>query len=226
MNAMVDFAKHPRLDVFKFELVSGARFSTTYEFPLLERTYFIPEKAIPFEKASKATDHRQWVHFYTHDRNFECVWREPKRYLAMLKRFSGIVTPDFSLYREMPLAMQIWNTYRNRALAYWLQNNRVRIVPNVRWGDERTYKFAFEGLMPGGSVAISTNGCIQSKLERWYFQKGLAAMVDALKPDTIVNYSQTPDDIFARYVDQRIRIVQIENHMQTVRKQSSARAVV
>lgn len=125
-----------------------------------------------------------------------------------------------------PLAMQIWNTYRNRALAYWLQSNGVRIVPNVRWGDERTYTFAFEGLLPGGSVAISTNGCIRGKMERRYFQKGLAAMMEALKPETIINYSQTPDDLFAEYIDQGIRVVQIENYMLIVRAQAAREAAL
>lgn len=223
---MTDFLKHPRLDVFKSELVKDARFSAMYEFPLIERTCFIPPMAIPFEKASRATNYRQWVHFYTHDRNFECVWREPKRYLEMLKRFDGVITPDYSLYREMPLAMQIWNTYRNRAIGYWLQNNGVSIIPNVRWGDERTYQFAFEGLMTGGTVAVSTNGCIGSKLERRYFQKGLATMVEVLKPETIVNYSQTPDDIFAKYKAKGIQVKQIENYMLTVRNKTAEKAVV
>lgn len=223
---MTDFLKHPRLEVFKSELVKDARFSAMYEFPLLERTSFVPEKAIPFEKAPKAADHQQWVHFYTHDRNFECVWRDPKRYLAMFKRFDGVITPDFSLYREMPLAMQIWNTYRNRAIAHWLQYNGVKIVPNVRWGDERTYKFAFEGLMARGSVAVSTNGCIRNKVERRYFQKGLAVMVEALKPETIINYSQTPDDIFAECVAQGIQVIPIENHILTIRAEAARKAAV
>ena len=122
--------------------------------------------------------------------------------------------------------MQIWNTYRNRALAYWLQSNGVDIVPNVRWGDERTYKFAFEGLASGGSVAVSTNGCIQGKVDRRYFQKGLAAMVEALKPETIVNYSQTPENIFAEYAKQGIRVVQIENYIRTVRAKAAGKAAV
>jgi len=114
--------------------------------------------------------------------------------------------------------MQIWNTYRNRAIAYWLQNNGVNIIPNIRWGDERTYPFAFEGIERGGTVAISTNGCIQKKLDRHYFTKGLAKMVDTLKPDTIINYSYTPDDIFASYRNQGIEIIPIENYTLTVRK--------
>jgi len=39
--------------------------------------------------------------------------------------------------------------YRNRAVGYWLQSNGIDIVPNVRWSDERSYSFAFEGLEQG-----------------------------------------------------------------------------
>lgn len=117
---MTDFSKQPRLDVFKSNLVKGAYFSPTYEFPLIKRTSYKPEKAIPFDKASASKNLEQWIHFYIHDRNFERVWNNPKQYLGIFKRFDGVITPDFSLYRELPLAMQIWNTYRNRALAFWL----------------------------------------------------------------------------------------------------------
>lgn len=114
--------------------------------------------------------------------------------------------------------MQMWNTYRNRALGYWLQNNGVNIIPNVRWGDERTYEFAFEGLQQGGTFAISTNGCIQDKTDRYFFAKGLEKMVEVLKPDTLVKYSQTPEDIFRPYKEQKINIIEIENYARTVRK--------
>ena len=82
-----------------------------------------------------------------------------------------------------------WNTYRNRALAYWLQSNGVNIIPNVRWGDKRTFEFAFEGLPIGGTFAVGTNGCVQSKEDRYHFKKGLSKMLELLKSDTIVNYS-------------------------------------
>jgi len=217
---MVDFQKQPRLDVFKSELVKGAFLSSKHEFPIVRKTDFKPESAIPFEKASKCTKHDQWVHFFTHDRQFQCIWNNPKQYLEMLKRFDGVITPDYSLYRDLPVAMQIWNTYRNRAIAYWLQSNGVNIVLNVRWGDERTYTFAFEGIEQGGTVAVSTNGCIRNKLDRYFFKKGLAKMVETIQPDTIVNYSYTPDDIFSQYMDAGIKIIEIENHSITVRKKA------
>ncbi|MDL2226528.1 DUF4417 domain-containing protein [Deltaproteobacteria bacterium OttesenSCG-928-M10] len=207
-----------REDVFNSELVMGASFSSKYEFPILLPTNFKPSEAIPFKYALRAKKRNQWVHFFIDDYQFERVWNRPGQYLNLLKSFEGIVTTDFSLYREMALAMQIWNTYRNRALAYWFQSQGLNIVPNVRWGDHRTYDFAFEGLPQGASVAVSTNGCIQGRLNRRYFQKGLARMVEVLRPRTIVNYSQTPGDIFGEYREAGIDIIAIENYAQTVRK--------
>ena len=122
-----------------------------------------------------------------------------------------MITPDYSLYRNMPLAMQIWNTYRNRALAYWLQNNGVNIIPNVRWGEERTYEFAFEGLSPGGVFAVGTNGCVRDKDSRYYFFHGLHKMIEALKPSVIVNYYYNSRDIFAECEERGIRVVTL-NH--------------
>ena len=216
---MATSEKIRKTDAFKSGFVKDACFSPKYEFPILRRVDNKPDKAIPFDKAAKATCLDQWLHFYIHDERFECIWNNLKQYLNLLKRFAGVITPDFSLYRDLPIAMQIWNTYRNRAVAYWLQSNGVDIIPNIRWGDERSYSFAFEGIEQGGTVAVSTNGCIKNKIDRYYFSKGLEKMVEALNPGTIVNYSYTPDDIFQPYRKQGIEIIQIENYALTVRRQ-------
>ena len=210
-----------QIDVFKSELVRGAHFSPVYEFPLLKAVNFKPSQALPFEKASGATNCKQWVHFYTHDYQFERVWNSPARYLPILRRFEGVITPDFSLYREMPLAMQIWNTYRNRALAFWLQREGVSIVPNIRWGDERTYEFAFEGLPTGGTVAVSAHGTLRNKVNRGYFKAGLARMVERLQPQTIITYSQTPNDIFGEYKEQDLEVIEIPYHVVALRKEAA-----
>lgn len=207
-----------RLDVFKPGLVKGARFSTVHEFPLLEPVEFKPDQAIPFEKAYKATARSKWVHFYTHDRHFERVWNTPNRYLPMFKRFAGVITPNFSLYREMPLAMQIWNTYRNRAISFWLQREGIAIVPNVRWGDERTYEFAFEGLPQGGTGAVSTNSSLRTKVDREYFKGGLDRMVEALRPRTIINYCHAPDAIFGDHAARGLEIITIPHYSNTFKR--------
>ena len=88
----------------------------------------------------------------------------------------------------------------------------------MRWGDERTYAFAFEGLEPGGSFSVSTNGTMRDKLDRYYFEKGLERLVDELRPNTIVCYSAAPDAIFEKYRNNGIDVVPIEHYALTVRK--------
>jgi len=204
---MHDLNKNPRIDVFNAKIVDGAYFSSHYEFPLIKPTYFKPIVAIDFNTAKRTKKYDQWVHFYMHDYIFECLWNNPEKYLPLLKKFRGVITPDYSLFRNMPLVMQIWNTYRNRAIAYWLQNNGINIVTNIRWGDFRSYDFAFEGLEKGGSYAIGSHGCIQDKTDRFYFIEGLIKMVEVLQPETIINYSYYSKDIFDEYKEKGIEII-------------------
>ena len=46
-----------------------------------------------------------------------------RKYLNILSKYGGVITPDYSLYRDMPLSMQIWNIFRSRALGSYLQSN-------------------------------------------------------------------------------------------------------
>lgn len=211
---------NPRIDVFKSDLVKDADFVGQYEFACIRKSDHIPQKAVPFDKSVKITDRNQWVHFYIHDYQFERLWKQPNLYLSRLISFNGVITPDFSVCREMPLAMQIWNTYRNRAIGHWLQSNEIPIIPNVRWGDERTYSYAFDGIEPGGTISVSTCGCIHNKQDRYYFIKGLEKMVEVLNPPVIVNYSQTPDDIFAKYKKAGIIVVELEYYRYTNHKRN------
>lgn len=135
-----------------------------------------------------------------------------------MQSFQGVITPDYSLYREMPLAMQIWNTYRNRAIAFWMQKNNIPIIPNIRWSDERTYSFAFEGIPRNSVVAVSTCGCIRKPLDRLYFKKGLLEMLAVLQPSAIVAYSSAPKAIFDEVQTCEIPVFLIENYQKTVRK--------
>jgi len=43
-------------------------------------------------------------------------------------------------------------------------------------------------------------------------------MIETIEPDTIVNYSYAPDDIFKEYIDKCTELIIIENYAITVRK--------
>lgn len=199
-------------NALKSNLVKNAEFVGKYDFPMLKKTTKIPSKAIPFDQLNASTDYKQWVHFYIDDYKFERIWNNLDRYIQTFKKFYGIIGTDFSTYMDMPLAQQIWNLYRNRVISHYLQENGIDVIPNVQWGTEETYEYCFDGIPSGGTVAVSTNGCIKDKLNRYYFQKGLEKMVEVLQPTTIVNYSYMPDDIFGKYKDCGTKFVHLENY--------------
>ncbi len=211
-------------NVFRSFLVENSDYEGYIELPKIKTSSQLPDKVITFSKALLKTwkDFDYWVVFYEHDIKFERLWHNPKQYLARLKKFKGIISPDFSLYRNMPLCMQIWNTYRGRALSAWLQNNGIEVIPNVRFNDKRTYKFCFDGIEKFKTVAVGTHGCIKSKIDKDYFKDGLAELVKKLSPKTIIVYGSAPDDIFKKYRDLGINILPFESEFSKSRKRATA----
>jgi len=208
-------------DVFNSFLVENADYDGYIELPVVKTSALLPDKVITFSKAMSKTwnDFDCWVVFYEHDRNFERLWNNPRQYLSKLKKFKGVISPDFSLYRNMPLCMQMWNTYRGRAIAVWLQNNGIEIIPNVRFGDERTFSFCFDAVEENKTVAVGTHGCIKRREDKIFFKVGLARLVQRLSPKTIIVYGRAPDSIFKPYKDMGINIIAFESEFSKTRGQ-------
>lgn len=97
-------------------------------------------------------------HFFIDDYQFERVWARPAAYLECLRGFDCVLTPDFSLYLDMPDAMQRWNRYRSQALGHWWQEQGLRVVPTLSWAQRRSFRFAFDGVPRRSTVAVSTVG--------------------------------------------------------------------
>lgn len=209
-------------DVFKSYLNENFEYSGFLELPIIQTSDKIPNKLVSFSRAMSKSwkDFDCWVHFYEHDEKFERIWSNPKHYLNKLKKFKGVISPDFSLYRNMPLVMQMWNTYRGRALAAWLNSNGVSVIPNVRFNDMRTYLFCFDGIEPHKTIALGTHGCIKGKNDKEFFKKGLAETVSRLNPQNIIVYGATPDNIFKPFKDMGINIISFESEFSKSRRKS------
>ena len=198
-------------DVFRAFLVKNAQFASDLEIPCIASETSLPERMIPFSKAISSTDYDQWVHFYEDDASFERIWNNPEKYLPILRKFKGVISPDFSLYRDMPLVMQQWNTYRGRAIGHWFQENGIPVIANVRWGDERTYGLSCTGIAKGGCIAVGSHGCIKLIREREYFAAGLAYAVKTLEPKIIIVYGTAPDSVFGEYRRAGISVLQFDS---------------
>ena len=206
-------------DVFRSYLVKDASFDNELEIPCIKREESLPDRLIPFSKAVGGTDFGAWVHFYEDDIAFERVWNNPQRYLPILQQYKGVITPDFSLYRDMPLVMQLWNIYRSRAIGHWLQVHGIAVIVNVRWSDERTYRSCCAGVPKHSVIAVGSHGCVKLLREQEYFVKGLEYAVKELEPQTIIVYGSAPDTIFGKYKDNGITVLQFDSDfMSTHRK--------
>jgi hypothetical protein len=184
------------IDVFHASLLKSAKYDGEYEFPVIKEEHSLPRKMIPFSKAMKeAKDFHQWVCFYEDDFLFERIWNSPTRYVSHLSRFDGVISPDFSVYYDMPFSMQIWNIFRSRTIGAYLQHQAIKVIPNIRFGDERTFQCCCDGISKHSVISIGTLGCIKVKSYRDIFEKGIEYVASTLEPETILFYGTAPGNI-------------------------------
>ncbi len=194
------------------ELVKGANFEGFLEIPIIKKpeTLIVPDGLVPFSKMEKADPKAFAVCEYENDSEFKDILVNPKDYIKVLRKYQGFISPDCSVYRDMPLSLQITNIYRSRAIGYFFQKNRVYVIPCVRWGDERTYttkvlpeKVAFLGVEKRSIVSIGSYGQIKDRVNRYFFEAGLDSMMETLEPEIVLVYGKVPEDVKEKYGDTR-----------------------
>ena len=161
--------------------------SDFWQMPKIKREEVTPSRLVGFNYAKTSKDKRAGIHFFIDDYQFERVWNYPEKYISVLKDFECILTPDFSLYMDMPMPMKIWNVYRSRQIGAFYQSKGLKVIPTISWAEPETYCFCFEGVEEGGLVAVSTLG-IKNKNSIEIFNDGIRAMIERLSPSKILEY--------------------------------------
>ncbi|MDO4605646.1 MAG: DUF4417 domain-containing protein [Helcococcus sp.] len=200
--------RKPCKDVYKSYLVEDAKYDGMYEIPIIKSiNYKKPKNLILYSDKNLNPNKEDWICFYEDDYKINSLWNCPRKYINILSKYGGVITPDYSLYRDMPLAMQIWNIYRSRALGYFLQNNGIKVIPNIRFSDERTFDVTCAGIEKNSTIAVSTHGLMKIKKEKYLFKNGLDYIINKLSPQTLLVYGTTPEDIFSEYEKQGIEVL-------------------
>lgn len=197
-------------DGFHPELVERAFFDGFLEIPTIKapKEIIIPKSLTPFTKRNYADTTDTAICEYEHDFRFTELVYKPEQLFEDLSRFSAFISPDCSLYLDMPLCLQIANVYFNRAVGSYYQSRGMYVIPNIRWGDERTFttcelpeKVAFLGAPKQSIVSIGTYGCIKTADDKYYLKAGLEAMLQELEPVVVLVYGNMPDSIFQDYAN-------------------------
>lgn len=179
------------------------RFDGIYDIPKVKGVHFKHLRRVQLlgfnycTQAKFMQDNNRFVHFFLPDYYIERVWNNLEHYEAVFSAHRGIVQPDFSLYTDMPRAMQIWQHYRRNWVAQYYQSKGIHVIPAPTWGEEDSFEFCFEGMPKGSCLAISTVGCVHNKYNRKMFNKGFQEVLKRLEPEQLIMYGALTDTVKA-----------------------------
>lgn len=133
---------------------------------------------------------RRAVHFYLDDYQFDRVWNNPTAYIPILRKFRCVLSPDFSIYRDLPEAVGLFSHYKKHWCASYWQSEGITVIPTICWGDEATFDWCFDGEPIEGVLSVSSCGCANSRYSRELFNNGYREMLERLKPSKVLYFGK------------------------------------
>ena len=193
---------------YNLDLYDKTEISGKYDIPKIYSVEYMPDDLLGFNYVTNTTDKSIGIHFFLDDYQIERVWNRPEFYINKLKDFDCVLTPDFSLYSDMPKSMMIWNTYRSRLIGQLMQKAGIIVIPTVSWADETTFDFCFDGLPQESTLAISTIGVKQNQSKYKVWQSGVDEMIKRCRPKKLMIYGgkvdyQFPKNIITKYYENK-----------------------
>lgn len=171
---------------------------TEYDFPVIEPTRHLPKvkEWIGFNYSTKQSRDGEatGVHFYLDDYQFERVWNDPDKYCSILQRYAVVASPDFSLFTDYPLPLQMYNHYRKHWLAAYMQSKGIIVIPTICWSDEYSFEWCFDGEPKDSWVTVSSTGALSGKTSKQLFLNGYEKMLKELSPKGVLFYGKVPEE--------------------------------
>jgi len=193
-------------------LDENTHYAGKWELPALPPSTLIPEQLIRYTDTRTRHEPNAVIHCYQDDYKFGVIWNNPGPCIKRFQKFAGAIGPDFSVYREMPLNLQLSSVYRSRAISYWWARNGITVIPNVVWGDARTYEFCWDGLPTNSVLAVSTLGSAKHRIDKEIFAAGFLEMLDRLTPSDVIVYGAYRDDMIPPLWASRTNIHHFPGH--------------
>ncbi len=202
-------------DVYLAYLIDGARRTETDEFPIIEKWMVAtepPKEIIQWDRRCDVKNPSETgMSFYCNDPAFQPILGNPKAYTEKLRKFGLIIGVDASPYDNMPLWVQKSQIGLNLGITYYYGSQGIKIIPNVRLGDNRTLS-SLEAYPHHTLIAIGTHGFTKRLDNRAIFADQVKIIVDELEPSGICVYGPTPDKIFSYVRLKGIPIFQFDSY--------------
>ena len=154
-----------------------------YNFPLIKKQEVDIDKikflSIANAKNNDMENKDKTIHFFTYDWKFEKVYQNAEEELEKLSQYYCLLSPDFSIFTNMPIALQIESVFKNR----WCLSGAWSMFPL----DEKSFDFCFDGIEEGSIVAVCTYYRENCEEE---FMLGYNKMLEKIKPSAIICYDE------------------------------------
>lgn len=160
------------------------------------------------------------VHFFMDDYKFEVMWKDPEPRIERMKEYRAVLTPDFSMYTEMPLSIKVYNTFRSRWCGAYMQDKGIKVIPTVSWGEPNTFWFCFDGISKGSVVAVSTIGV---RKEKSLFMQGYEEMMRKIKPQAVICYGEPFEEMKGKII--KVDYAQTNNYKKYYTLQTEPRVI-
>lgn len=133
------------------------------------------------------------IHFYCDDFKFNCIWNYPNRYINMLSEFDFVIMPDFSLYYDFPMALQLYNKYKNHWISCYYSQFGIYMIPNCNISYYANYDWSFRGFPKESVVAVSDIGRSKYVDQKYNKIRIIEHIFGTLKPIQVLIFTRSPN---------------------------------
>ena len=202
-------------DHFRLRYWQDAELVGSHQLPRLSKQQYIPHDVISFNERNQVSDpENHWLDFFIDDSLFEPYWdaqefgvtensvvleqywRRMNQYMSRVKRFGGVIAPDYSMVPEMHPDQSNWNCARSQISAWRLEQEGVPCVPVAMWRDVADLDWCFDAFAPDSSIAISTNGCHTTGWGKGLFLEGTKELCIQKHPYALIVCGTPFDELY------------------------------
>lgn len=152
----------------------------------------LPNGFIPFSDRRKMLL-PYGIHCYLYDYKIESLWNSPPAAINCLKQYKCVIAPDFSVFVDMPRAVNVWNIYRNRWVTSYWQKVGIRAVPSASWGNVDSFEYCFDGLPENSVIAIGHTAIGKDLSCRKLYRLGVETLIERKHPEKLIVYGASLD---------------------------------
>ncbi|SEB01806.1 protein of unknown function [Pseudobutyrivibrio sp. ACV-2] len=202
-------------DVFLAELTKDAKRTRPDGYPIIEEWMVAekpPKELFQWDRRYDVTEpEKSGMSFYCNDSGFIPILNNPQGYTDKLRVYECIVGIDPSPYDNMPLVVQKSQIYNNLAITYYYGKQGLKIIPNVRLGNNETIG-SLSAYPKGTLIAIGTHGFTKKLENRQIFKNQVSIAVEEIRPSGIIVYGPVSEYIFQAAISKEIPIYQYDSY--------------